>query len=160
MNVAILTRSIERIEFRGHPNVLGLHRNTIEVTKDIEISKRADCVIGVRASKACIDFNSSLKQHIRTGGHLRFELRVKEEKYEFQGMGSNSLKLSDERELVLRKSDFASIRTGAIRCSAAAVDVPRSIIRNLQDPDSTGMLIIIPIATSNQEENFVWNLPG
>ncbi|MEM2324735.1 MAG: DUF371 domain-containing protein, partial [Archaeoglobaceae archaeon] len=36
----------------GHSNITAKHRTTFEITKDQEISKRADCVIGVKASKS------------------------------------------------------------------------------------------------------------
>ncbi|MEM2818033.1 MAG: DUF371 domain-containing protein, partial [Archaeoglobaceae archaeon] len=36
----------------GHPNISAKHRTTLEVTKDNEISKRADCIIGVNANKS------------------------------------------------------------------------------------------------------------
>ncbi len=141
----------ETITFRGHANVLGLHRNTIEVTKDLEISTRADCIIGVKASKACKDLIAPLRRHIQSGGRLRFEIIVDEEKFEFLGEGSSSLDLTHDRELVLRRSDFASERTGAVRCNVAAIDIPRSIIRKLQNPSSNGTLKIM--AFSDEQEN-------
>ncbi|MEM4523515.1 MAG: DUF371 domain-containing protein, partial [Archaeoglobaceae archaeon] len=39
----------------GHPNITAKHPSTVEVTKDPEISKRADCVIGVKADKSISD---------------------------------------------------------------------------------------------------------
>ncbi len=126
----------ETIGFHGHQNILGLHRNTIEVTKDDEISTRADCIIGVRATKSCSDLSRPLKRYIRSGGHLCFEIIVGELRFAFQGKGSNTLNLIDDRELVLRRSDFSSDRTGAVGCNAAAMDIPRSIIGMLQNPNS------------------------
>jgi hypothetical protein len=147
-----LNSGSEMIYFYGHPNILSLHRNTIEVTKDSEISKRADCIIGVRATKACADFNDYLKRHIQSGGALRFEIRVKNEKFEFIGKGNQDLDLTDEHELVLRKSNFSSHRTGGVMCSAAAVDIPRSLIDKLKSRTSVGALIISPIVLNANDE--------
>ena len=47
----------DEILFYGHPNVRCLHQRTIEVTTDSHLTLRGDCIIGVRASKACKDLN-------------------------------------------------------------------------------------------------------
>ena len=49
---------IERIYAWGHENIMCTHRTTIEITRDKNMSKRGDCIIGVNASKACIDLSS------------------------------------------------------------------------------------------------------
>ena len=87
--------AVETIEFFGHPNILGTHYNTIEVTKVGEISKRADCIVGVNASKACSDLSPALRKHIQAGGHLAFEIRVGDTSFTFKGKGRSELELSD-----------------------------------------------------------------
>jgi len=133
---------VETIEFSGHPNILGTQRNTIEVTKVAEISRRADCIIGVRASKACADLSPNLRKHIQAGGELDFSIIVGDTCFAFSGRGQRELDLSDLHELVLRRSDFVSSRTAAIYCDAAAVDLPRKMIELLQDEHAVGTLII------------------
>jgi len=32
---------------RGHPNIAATHGKTLELTRDVEISRRATCVLGV-----------------------------------------------------------------------------------------------------------------
>lgn len=149
----------ETIRFQGHRNILGLHRNTIEVTKDDEITRRADCIIGVRATKACSDLSDPMKRYIQSGGLLSFEIIVGEQRFAFQGKGSNTLNLIDDRELVLRRSDFSSERTGAIGCSAAAMDIPRSVIEKLQNPNSNGRLKITAFPDQKEEDGMIWSLP-
>jgi uncharacterized protein len=133
------------IVFHGHSNILGLHRNTIEVTKDKEITTRADCIIGVQASKACADLSGVLRDHIRVGGRLFFEIEVDGFSFAFSGKGHEALDLSDRRELVLRKSEYVSSRTAAIGCNAAAKDIPRPMIKTLQEPYKAGTLRILAI---------------
>jgi hypothetical protein len=130
------------IAFKGHMNVLGLHRTTIEITRDEEISHRADCIIGVRAEKACKDLSTPLKIHIRAGGSLTFRIDVGGLSFTFSGRGHPSLDLSHDRELVLRKSEFTSPRTAAIACTSAAMDIPRKIIDRLGNSDTSGTLSI------------------
>lgn len=138
----------ETIEFRGHENILGTHRNTLEVTKESEISKRADCIIGVSASAACADLNAKLIDHIRANGRLEFVIKVAEYSFQFSGIGSEELLLTDPREIVLRRSGFASPRTLAVHCDAAAIDVPRDMVRLLQNPKNKGSIEAVAIESS------------
>lgn len=132
----------DSVQFHGHRNVLGTHRNTIEVTRASHISRRADCIIGVEATKACYDLNDKLKDHIRSSGSLAFELRVGALSFAFTGVGIRELTLNDREEIVLRRSYFPSDRTAAVHCEAAAIDIPRPIIRLLQNPEQLGTLTI------------------
>lgn len=150
---------LDRVFFFGHPNILGTHRNTIEVTLDEQISRRADCIIGVRASKGCSDVTPQLRRWIREGKPLEFEIRAKSLSFVFSGRGDGGLDLKDERELVLRRSDYLSSRTLAVRCSKAACDVPRKMIRELQDPQTRGLLIISSARVVEGEDSFNWTLP-
>jgi hypothetical protein len=47
----------EEIVFYGHPNVLGLHKRTIEITKDDYLTERGDCIIGINSNKSCNDLD-------------------------------------------------------------------------------------------------------
>ena len=136
------------IEFRGHENILARHGNTIEVTKDEEVSKRGDCIVGVDATKGCEDLNPLLKHYIRGSGLLSFAIVVGKLRFSFLGRGSTALELTHPRELVLRKSNFASPRTAAVLCDAAAIDIPRNIIQKLQNPNTVGSLCITAIDES------------
>ncbi|MDA4129784.1 MAG: DUF371 domain-containing protein [Thaumarchaeota archaeon] len=128
----------QTIHFKGHRNVLCTHRNTVEITKDECISKRADCILGVEASCGCRDLHPDLKAHIKAGGSLRFEIRVKNFVFIFSGKGSPNLELTDPQEIVLRRSDYGSPRTAAILCDSAAIDIPRPMIDFLKNPDTEG----------------------
>ncbi len=132
----------EIVQFRGHRNVLGNHRNTLEITKDSEISRRADCIVGVEADKACADLRRKLVEHIRSRGMLRLAITVKHLNFVFYGSGNSELQLTDPMEMVFRKSGFISSRTIALQCDAAAIDLPREMIHLLQDPNTIGSLQI------------------
>ncbi len=149
---------LDQIVFHGHSNILSLHRNTIELTKYSEISKRADCVIGLKASKSCEDLTSRLKDRIRLGCWMRFELRLGGHSFTFEGRGSPKLDLTDRRELVLRRSDYPSPRTAALHCSHSACDIPRNLVSELQDPEAEGLLIIRSLP-KKKEQTIVWSLP-
>lgn len=119
---------------------------------DEDISKRADCILGVRASHACRDLAPEMKEHIFAGKPLLFEIKVQELRFNFLGRGAKDLELSDPREMVFRKSNFSSPRTVAVFCNAAAIDVPREIVRRLQDPRVVGSMKIIALKMSEYPE--------
>jgi hypothetical protein len=52
------------VTFYGHPNIRSLHAKTIEITKDEHLTPRGDCIIGVRANKACADLDEALKHSL------------------------------------------------------------------------------------------------
>jgi hypothetical protein len=138
----------QSIGFRGHKNILGTHRNTLEITKEAEISRRADCIVGVSATKSCAELDLKLAEWIKSAGKIAFVIKVAEMTFSLNGYGSADLTLSDDKEIVLRRSDFASPRTIAVQCDAAALDIPRQMIRALQNPEVFGNLEINAIRES------------
>ncbi len=142
----------QEIKFWGHPNVLSTHGNTLEITMDEEISKRADCILGVRATHACRDLAPEIKECIFAGRPFRFEIKVQGLEYSFLGRGAMDLELSDPREMVFRKSNFSSPRTVAVSCNSAAIDIPRKMVGLLRDPETSGSLMIIALKNSDYPE--------
>ena len=55
----------DEIVFYGHPNVLCTHQKTIEITKMSSLTLKGDCIIGVRANKACKDLSLSLREGLQ-----------------------------------------------------------------------------------------------
>ncbi len=138
----------DNVHFVGHPNILATHYNTIEVTRASQISRRADCIVGVRATKACSDLDEDLKHHIIKGGKLILTIYVGEFHFSFSGRGLPTLTLSSSDEIVFRRSEFVSYRTMAVSCSAAAIDLPREMISMLQKNNAEGKLTIRAIIPS------------
>ena len=58
-------KATDTIIFRGHPLISAVHKSTLMFTKEEQITSNGDCVIGVRANKACSELNSKVKQSIR-----------------------------------------------------------------------------------------------
>jgi hypothetical protein len=133
----------DEIVFYGHHNIRSLHPRTIEVTTDSHLTLRGDCIIGVRASKACNDLNDLLKSRIQDDlAVIRMEISVGNAIMQINGRGDKRLSLSSQTEVVIRKSNFISSRTLCINCDKGSVDIPKVMIRLLQDPSSKGTLKI------------------
>jgi len=132
------------IKFTGHENIRSTHKKTIEITKDSELTSKGDCIIGVNASYSCLDLPSSLKEKLQDPkSKIRFSIKV--EKYEFivEGRGNKELTLTHREDIVIRKSDFASPRTLAVKCNKASDLLPREMVTLLQDPKTRGIFTII-----------------
>jgi len=121
--------------------VSALHPTTIEITTEESLTVRGDCIVGVRASKGCAQIGEAVKSRIRSPSStvlLRFI--VGPETFEVRAEGDPRLTLSHPHEIVVRKSEFVSDRTIAVRADAAAKDIPRRMVARLQDPGTLGYL--------------------
>jgi len=136
------------IRFKGHPNIKATHSTTIEITKESWLTPKGDCIIGISADKACIDLSSELKESIRKASKLKLTIVVGDKSFQFFAHGAQGLELSDKTSIVIRKSNFVSSRTLAIRSEAAASDVPRDIIECLKKGEA-GMLVIEALEDPN-----------
>lgn len=131
----------DEIKFRGHPNVLSLHGRTLEVTKDNSLSLRGDCIIGVSANKACADLDEVVKKGVsRSDTTVKVEIVVGGESYSIQGFGDSRLSMLSKHDIVIRKTRFVCPRTMSVGCDKASSDLPRSMVRLLQDADTCGLL--------------------
>lgn len=119
----------------GHPNVSAKHRTTLEVTKDSEISKRADCIIGVNASKGVSEIPEDAKIALRNGAKVEVEITLPEYglKEILQGFGSPEMDFSHPRDIVIRKSGFVCGRTLLIHSNKSAKDLSREFVKLLKD---------------------------
>jgi uncharacterized protein len=133
----------DEITFRGHPNVQSLHAKTVEITRDEHLTLRGDCIIGVRASKGCADLDEPLKRRLRANVSLvKIEIMVGGETFTIAGRGDERLSLLNQRDIVIRKTNFACPRTVSVRCDKASSDVPRKMVKLLQDSNEKGIFRI------------------
>ena len=134
---------IEEIYAYGHENVLGTHDTTIEFTKNTDLTPKGDCIVAINATKACSDLKPDLKEKIKSGGKFVITLQVDHLSDTFQGYGSEKLKLSDEEDMVFRKSTFICDRTVLINCTKAARDINRDLIERLTTPGKKLLITIV-----------------
>ncbi len=134
---------LEEVIFKGHPNVQSLHARTIEITKDKDLTLNGDCIIGINANKACKDLDSGIKKRIKKKDSL-IEICLIVEPYSFtiKGFGDDKILLTNEDDIVLRKSKFICDRTLSINCNFSSLEIPREIINSLKNPSKTGIMQI------------------
>ncbi len=123
----------ERVFARGHPNIKGSHRTTIEITKDAWLTPRGDCIIGISANKALKDFNPLFKYYARhSKTRIIVVLKVGSLKEVIAGYGHPNLTYESATSIVIRKSTYTCPRTLMIRSNKSAVDIDRRIIKALR----------------------------
>lgn len=133
----------DEIAFYGHPNVQSLHARTVEITKEGHLTLRGDCIIGVRAEKACADIAEPVRRRLmQDGSRVKVEILVGDEVYEITGAGDQRLTLQDRHDIVIRKSNFVCPRTLSVRCDRASSDIPRDTVELLKDPKTRGLFRI------------------
>jgi len=125
---------IEEITAYGHQNIQCSHKSTIELTKDDNLTKKGNCILGINCSKACIDINSELKDLIRKGKKINVFIKVDDLKDQFYGYGDPNLALLDEKEMVFRKSNFICNRTILIKCNKASNELDKKLLEKLKIP--------------------------
>jgi len=132
----------ERVTFSGHRNITATHKTTFEITKSKSLTKRGDCIIGVAADKACADLDQRVKDALRKGGVVHLTICVGDLSFKVRAEGSPQLTLTDEEDIVVRRSSYTCPRTLAVRADAAACDIPRSLVNLLRSEGCRGYLLI------------------
>jgi len=122
----------------GHENLLSEHRNTIEFTKDKNLTKKGDCIVGVNSNFKI----SEIKELLKFG---KAEAVIKAGKYKDSFTFEVNPNFNDKHELVFRRSDFESSRTLGFRISKAAKDLNKNLVKYLQNPKHKVIVEIKPI---------------
>ncbi|CAN5262204.1 DUF371 domain-containing protein [soil metagenome] len=131
------------VMFHGHPNILSFHKRSVEITRDGDLSRRGDCIIGVGSNKGCGLLDQRLRHAIGTdSAQIRMEIIVDELSFIILGRGNDDLLALDKRDIVIRKSSFCCPRTLSVSCDKAASDIPSDMVERLKNSDTNGMLRI------------------
>jgi hypothetical protein len=133
----------EQILAFGHENILATHPTTLMITKDKELTKQGDCIIAVGANKAVSDLNPEFKQKLRENStKLNMQIEADRLVEQVTAHGSFELDFSNSTDMVVRKSNFTSDRTLAIKANKAAYDLPQTFVEKLR---KTGQQIKITL---------------
>ncbi len=123
--------------------VRSLHPTTIEVTTEEFLTENGDCIVGVGAAKGCAGLDARVQEALRRRGSMvTIRLVVGTFSFSIRASGDPRLRLSHEHDVVIRRSDFISDRTLAIRADAASKDIPRDMVNLLRNPRTVGRLEI------------------
>jgi uncharacterized protein len=111
----------------GHKNILATHQKTLEFTKDRDLSKRGDCIVGVNA-----DFElDKIKEIALKNETIRITILTDGLKEEI--ISKVNRDFDSEHEIVLRKSEFLSARTLGTRADKASSDLNKELVNKMKD---------------------------
>jgi hypothetical protein len=133
----------DEVTFYGHPNIQSLHAKTIEITKDEHLTPKGDCIIGVKANKACADLDESLKHRLKSNtAVVKIEVMIGDASFLITGRGDERLSLLNVQDIVIRRTNFVCPRTMSVLCDSASSDVPRKLVKMLQNQEAKGIFRI------------------
>jgi len=119
----------------GHENIQATHKSTLEVTKEPQLSKRGDCIIGVSADKGIADLSLEFKESLRKkNAKMTMLIEAGEAAEVVNAFGSPRLILAHPTDMVVRKSSHVCSRTLAIQADKAACDLSRKLVEKLRKP--------------------------
>ena len=125
----------------GHPNISATHKTTLEFTKDKDVSLRGDCILGVKA-----DFElNKLKELIKQNENKKIKINIEtisNKKIKETIFAEISQKFNDDKELVIRKTNFISKRTFAINSNKAAFELNRDLIKFLKKKENRIIIVL------------------
>jgi hypothetical protein len=116
-----------KFTIKGHKNVLSTHTNTIEFTKDAELTTKGDCIVGVEATFDSDDVKTLLK-------HAKAKCSITAGEHRDSFTFEVNKGFDHPSQLVIRRSDFMDKRTLGIRSTKTAKDLNKDIIEYLKDP--------------------------
>ena len=124
-----------KFRIKGHENVLATHNSTLEFTKDMYLTKKGDCIIGVDSD---FDYNELMK--IVKKEKIVITITIDDQKEIINAKVNKNF--NHKHEIVIRKTSFLSDRTLGIYADKAAIDVDRNIIEKLKNPDAKAVVEI------------------
>lgn len=129
----------------GHPNILGMHKTTLEFTKDSEVSLRGNCIVGVNAELDLVKIkkfiksakNKKIAMTIEAISNQKSNKKIKDTIY-----AEINPNFSSDREFVVRKTDFLSERTFASGADKSAFELDRRLIGFLKEKKNKVMVTL------------------
>ena len=125
----------------GHPNIQAAHKTTLEFTKDENVSLKGDCIVGIKADFELKELENFMKK-CKNNKILITISNNKEIKEKI--LAEINPNFDDDKEFVIRKTNFISKRTFAINSNKVAFDLNRSLISYLKEKENG---IVVTIAT-------------
>lgn len=134
----------EVVHAYGHKNVQATHPTTLMITKEKHLSKTGDCIIAVAADKAAVDLSAEFKEALKKPNtKVTITIEAGNIKEQIEAHSSPKLTLTNALDIVIRKSEFNSDRTLAVKANKSSKDLPRDFVDKLRDPKQTVKITLV-----------------
>ncbi|MBO3754403.1 MAG: DUF371 domain-containing protein [Candidatus Brockarchaeota archaeon] len=127
-----MSRIVEKVRGKGHPNIRATHPSTLAATVDPEVSVAGDCFLMVSADKSPSTLSEDFKNAARRRVKILGRIIVGGLEDLFECYGDPSLPFEDTRTMVFRKSRYVCSKTVGIESSKSARDIDRRIVKMLR----------------------------
>lgn len=118
----------------GHKNILSTHKRTVEFTKASELTKKGDCIVGVRAGFSLLQLQKFLNLK-------RVRIVIEADNIRDSITAAPNKNFSSGRELIIRLGDFDSERTFAVRADKSSNELKRELVEALRN-ESKGRVTV------------------
>ena len=127
----------------GHQNITAKHKTTLEFTKDKDVTLNGDCIIGVNADFSLKKIKKFIENKINANKKIQLKndsineipvkiiIKINKLKEEINGFLNPDF--DDDKEVVIRKTNFISERTFAVKADKAAADLSRDLAEFLKE---------------------------
>ncbi|MCE4614030.1 MAG: DUF371 domain-containing protein [Desulfurococcales archaeon] len=127
----------------GHRNVKATHRSTLEVTMEDSVTRRGDCIVGVKAPHGASGLPGEIKDALRRGWRACLVIMARGVSDVVCGWGDAMLMLSDDRRMIFRKSSYVEPATVFIGADKSARDLDRRLIGELSMAGEVEFILIV-----------------
>lgn len=124
----------------GHPNILATHKTTLEFTKEKELSLKGNCIVGIAS-----DFElSEIKNFIKNCKNKKMKITIEAPNKKINDTIEAEINsdFNSGNEIVIRKTEFISERTLAIKSDKAAFELKRELIEFLKEKKNKIRIIV------------------
>ncbi|MGE5556740.1 MAG: DUF371 domain-containing protein [Methanocella sp.] len=139
-----MAKVVEVIHAFGHPNIQSSHPTTLMITKEKHVTQRGDCIVAVNADKSVADLCPEFKEALRKpNAKLTVKIATDGSVEQVNACGAPELTLNHPNDLVIRRSEFISDRTLAVKADKASFDLSRAFVEKLKNPKQEVILTLI-----------------
>ena len=117
----------------GHTNILATHKTTLEFTKDSELTLKGDCIVGIKADFDLDELKGFIK---KTKNNKKITITISINKIKEIINAELNPHFSSKHEMVIRKTDFVSERTFAVKADKAAFELSRELVKEMRNPET------------------------
>jgi len=119
---------------KGHKNISCSHANTLEITKDNEITKQGHCIIACKANFELKKIKPLLNKPI-------IKLTIKTQNHKETIEFTPNPKFNDDKEIVIRRSNVITERTLGINANKTSKTLNSKIKEDLKKEDIIEIII-------------------
>lgn len=124
----------EEITAYGHPDIKATDNTGFAIVKAVSPEKYRKAIIGVRADKACKDFDKKFRHSLKSGRKIEITIEAGGEEDKITAFCSPALSVTSSDEIAVRKDDRIDGKTIGILANKSAAELDQDLIEKIRDP--------------------------